>query len=91
MKTKEINGTRIEAYELNDKQFENACKMIVDGSTRLGNNSIEDSSDFVDVWFENTYMDEDYKNWLNKCVDEGADIYTYNEGWQPISEIAVFN
>jgi hypothetical protein len=91
VKRKEINGVKVETYELNNSQFDNACTLAgFGGPNKDGFYSLEDATPFVNEWVNASDLDEGYKDWLKDCSDKGAEIYTYKEDWQPISEIAVF-
>lgn len=90
VKTKVVNGIKVETYELDDRLFERACALINIREDESGFDCLEYANEFAEDW-ANTDFDKDYRDWLKKCLDAGAEIYTYKEDWQPIGEIAVFS
>ena len=84
------NGVYFETYELNPHQFERAVTLYSSDIKNSHDDSIEDASLFVNEWIDEKTLDKKYREWLKKMVNKGAEIYTYKEGWQPISEIAVW-
>ena len=89
---RELNGHHVEAYGLSDSQFDAACRLLTLSLLESKDcpDSLEDADGFVDEWLDDEEFEADYREWLKKCVDGNATIYTYKEGWQPISEVAVF-
>lgn len=91
VRTKELNGMKVESYELNEHDFETACTLLECGVMKDEHGELEDATPYLQEWIDNEYLDNGYREWLKKCIDSGAEIYTYNFGWQPISEIAVWD
>lgn len=86
------NGITIESFSLMEHQFERACQLCEKEGMASEFDSLSPSNLFLETWLgEDSPMDSDEKEWLQKMVDEGADIYTYNDGWQSIGEVAVWN
>jgi hypothetical protein len=85
-----VDGVRVEGYGLTKSQFDAACAIVEFGKSESGFDSLEDASPYVDEWLNNEEFDVEYRAWLKKCLEGGAEIYSYTEHWQPINEIAIF-
>ena len=90
LRIKEINGIKVEAYGLSNGQFSAACTILELGESESGFDSLEKTTEFAEMWINNENFEKPYREWLRKCVDKGAEIYTFSEDWQCIGEVAVF-
>lgn len=83
----------IKTFDLNKSQLELAEKLY--GGQKVNDCSLEEVDDeMLEVWIKDLSASDDSDdveraNWYKEMIDEGAELYTFKEGWQEIGEIAV--
>jgi len=84
------SGKVIESFILNERQFDRACMLYEKEGMRTDVDSLESVELLVEEWIDvDSPLEVAELEWLKKVIREGADIYTYRDGWQSIGEIAV--
>ena len=93
----EIDGVRIETFDLSQEQHDLVVEMIDQDISTYGNYYLEEvDADTLDIFIDNAKEEnnEDYENFLTEAQLHDADVYTlyYSLGdfSQPIGDVAVY-
>ena len=83
----------IKTFDLNKTQLEKA-KRLLNGEVVDGCSVEEVSEEMLEVWISDLSGSKDSDDverakWYRQMIDEGAELYTFKDGWQDIGEIAV--
>ena len=93
----EIDGVRIETFDLSQEQHNFVAEMIDQDISTYGNYYLEEvDADTLDIFIDNAKEEnnEDYENFLTEAQSHHADVYTLYDSLgdfsQPIGDVAVY-
>jgi hypothetical protein len=93
----EIDGVRIETFDLSQEQHDLVVEMIDQDISTYGNYYLEEvDADTLDIFIDNAKEEnnEDYENFLTEAQLHDADVYTLYDSLgdfsQPIGDVAVY-